>query len=952
VTATSGTLSHTASTTLTVAAPALTITSTHSGTFTQGQSNASYTLTVTNGASTGATTGAVAVTETAPFGLIPVSMQGAGWTCTGPTCVRSDALAPGSSYPAIALTVDVANNAPASVTNAPTVSGGGSVNANASDVTAIDALPRYSNPLAFATKASVVAGVPTTFTVTYASQAGSADIASGQVQIDSCYLGWDSSGNIALYGGPSGTLGQNATLQGFSCSINLANSSLSPVPGNPDELTLSLAITFPEQGNGTDLFGAHEVYARGTNAEALETAAVDLGAMVVSPGQDYTLTVSPSGTTTVPYLGTVPLTVTATGINGFTGEINLLVGLPLGTTNPCFTAGGAFYITANSQVTIAMTNNCPYGGPATQFLITGNAPSIGVSRAGSSSPTLVPAAGGNFTITPGMPTPSNLPAQGSISYQVTVTSIGGQAGYVNLTLAPQAGSSMPAGVTYQFAPARVYFAGGQTAQSTLTLYSTSGTPGGTYPLAITGTLEATGAQRTAVFALGTQVTGFQVTSATGSAIVHNTGQEAQVTHSVPAGNAPSYTTCDTADPDVTCRVISTSAGAVTVGVTASTSAAHGTRVLRLNGGAGTVHAAIADWAPLGVSVFPSEITEGIPREATVTVEGMDVSFEIDSDEVYFPAVVVTGPALYPVRWFDEGWNSNSDLGEFYAPLGAGGNTCSVSVDLCSYSFNPDLGPCLSGAATLTVRSAAPPPTQQPAVQVAPGPTTILAFKSSGLSTVTPEEDSGCVPIQANGQPEGGAFSWSTSSQSVTLQNAGTATVTVCAVDGAYSHTQGDVAVNVKYTVDNVPSPTATTTLTISKPTVLLPPGTNTFDPGGHTCIAGAGVSTAARSYCSGDPDGTTYTSYLRHREYPVQDQLQQTIPFNMALNESYTPSPANAIIGSGFGNQAKDDFYYCSPACRQGGGDSVTAAQTIYANNFAISTKSVTWTCTGVTVQD
>jgi len=214
----------------------LTIASAHSGTFTQGQSNATYTLTVANGASAGGTNGAVTVTETAPSGLIPVGMQGAGWTCAGPTCVRSDALATGSSYPAIALTVDVANHAPASVTNTATVSGGGSANAGASDPTSIDALAIYSNPLAFAVPASVTAGAPTTFTVTYASQAGSGDIVSGQVQIDGCYLGWDRSGNITLYSGPSGTLGQNATLQGLSCSINLANSTLSPVTGNPDEL--------------------------------------------------------------------------------------------------------------------------------------------------------------------------------------------------------------------------------------------------------------------------------------------------------------------------------------------------------------------------------------------------------------------------------------------------------------------------------------------------------------------------------------------------------------------------------------------------------------------------------------------------------------------------------------------------------------------------------------------
>jgi uncharacterized repeat protein (TIGR01451 family) len=90
--------------TFTTVAASLTIASAHADPFTQAQSNATYTLTVTNGASAGATAGAVAVTETVPSGLIPVGMQGAGWTCAGPTCLRSDTLAPGSSYPAITLT--------------------------------------------------------------------------------------------------------------------------------------------------------------------------------------------------------------------------------------------------------------------------------------------------------------------------------------------------------------------------------------------------------------------------------------------------------------------------------------------------------------------------------------------------------------------------------------------------------------------------------------------------------------------------------------------------------------------------------------------------------------------------------------------------------------------------------------------------------------------------------
>jgi hypothetical protein len=71
-------------------------------------------------------------------------MMGDNWTCTPATlsCTRSDALAAGSSYPPITLTVDVALHAPSSLTNLATVSGGGETNAAndaASDPTTIDA---------------------------------------------------------------------------------------------------------------------------------------------------------------------------------------------------------------------------------------------------------------------------------------------------------------------------------------------------------------------------------------------------------------------------------------------------------------------------------------------------------------------------------------------------------------------------------------------------------------------------------------------------------------------------------------------------------------------------------------------------------------------------------------------------------------------------------------------
>ncbi len=98
----------------------------HTGNFRQGQTGAQYTLAVTNNGPA-ATTGTVTVTDTLPAGLTATAINGTGWSCVlgTLTCTRSDSLANGASYPDITLTVDVANNAPASVTNSGTVSGGG-----------------------------------------------------------------------------------------------------------------------------------------------------------------------------------------------------------------------------------------------------------------------------------------------------------------------------------------------------------------------------------------------------------------------------------------------------------------------------------------------------------------------------------------------------------------------------------------------------------------------------------------------------------------------------------------------------------------------------------------------------------------------------------------------------------------------------------------------------------
>ena len=129
VTSTEGGTGGTASASVTVLAPDLTTASSHAGNFRQGQTGAAYTLTASN-AGAAPTSGTVTVTDALPASLTATAISGTGWTCTlgTLTCTRADVLANGSSYPAITLTVNVANNAPSAITNTVTISGGSETN--------------------------------------------------------------------------------------------------------------------------------------------------------------------------------------------------------------------------------------------------------------------------------------------------------------------------------------------------------------------------------------------------------------------------------------------------------------------------------------------------------------------------------------------------------------------------------------------------------------------------------------------------------------------------------------------------------------------------------------------------------------------------------------------------------------------------------------------------------
>ncbi len=118
-------------------APDLTIAKSDTGDFTQGDTG-TYTITVTNDGD-GATTENIIVTDPLPLGLSYSSFTGTGWTETGIdplTLTYTGTLAAGGSS-TITLNVNVASDAPPTVTNTATVSGGGE--SNTANNTATDA---------------------------------------------------------------------------------------------------------------------------------------------------------------------------------------------------------------------------------------------------------------------------------------------------------------------------------------------------------------------------------------------------------------------------------------------------------------------------------------------------------------------------------------------------------------------------------------------------------------------------------------------------------------------------------------------------------------------------------------------------------------------------------------------------------------------------------------------
>jgi len=319
------TANNTASDTTTVIlSPDLTVAKTHSGNFTQGQTGATYTITVSNAVGAGPTDGTtVTVTDTLPAGLTATAMTGTGWACTVGTltCTRSDALAAGSSYPAITLTVNVAANAAPAVTNSVTVAGGGQVNTandSASDTTNVNQLPDLiltkSHTGDFAqglTGAQYTIAVSNSGTGVTSGTVTVADtLPAGLTATAITGTGWSCTlGSLQCT--RSDALAAGASYPAITLTVNVANNA-------PASVTNTVAVS-----GGNDVNNANNTASDPTTviqAADMTVAKSHTGSFRQGQTGSYTITVTNSGTAassgTVTVTDTLPAGLAATAMAG------------------------------------------------------------------------------------------------------------------------------------------------------------------------------------------------------------------------------------------------------------------------------------------------------------------------------------------------------------------------------------------------------------------------------------------------------------------------------------------------------------------------------------------------------------------------------------------------------------------------------------------------------------
>ena len=473
--------------------PDLTLTATHVGNFTPGDVGDTYTITVSNSGS-GATTAAVSLVDTLPSGVTATAMSGTGWTVNLATLTAtcSDALAAGASYPALTITVNVAANAPASLTNTATVSGGGELitsNDTVSDPTTLPAdtvnvayhqtlsvsggtgtdtlavsniqnpIPGLVVPAASGSSTLSITGTPTasgteTFTVTATDTLGATAstnysiTVNGVVALGPASLPADTV-NVAYH--------QTLTASGGTGSKGLAVSNIqNPIPGLvvPATGNNSLSITGTPTAAGTETFTITATDTLGAATSHNYSITVD-PAVSLSPASlpadtinvAYHQTLTASGGTGTDTLAVTNIQNAIAGLAVPSGGSNSLsiTGTPTATGTETFTvtatdalgatASTNYSITVNGAVSLGPSSlpadavNVAYNQTLTASGGTGTK-TLAISNIQNAIPGLaVPSSGNNSLAITGTPT-----ATGTETFTVTATDTLGAAASHNYSI--------------------------------------------------------------------------------------------------------------------------------------------------------------------------------------------------------------------------------------------------------------------------------------------------------------------------------------------------------------------------------------------------------------------------------------------------------------------------------------------------------------------------------------
>jgi hypothetical protein len=335
--------------------PVLSISKSHTGSFTQGDTADTYTITVANPSGPGSTGGTLTLMDTLPAGMSGVSMSqtgggtGSDWSCVAgmATCTRTTPMPAGESD-TITLTVNVSyNTAVGGVTNSVSVSGGGAATQTAADPTTIVRGPGYVlttavNPSGGGTVTPNPANSPgftsghyvpgTVVTLTAAANTGYA------------FSSWSGSGDLSSTSANPTTITMNAASENVTANFSVANTQVT--------------INTSPQGFLVSVDG-------GTASAAPLTKSWQVGS------QHTITTTSPQGTGGTQYVfanwsdsGTISHTITvSTGNPSYTATFSTQYQL---TVNTSPSAGGTAtptsgnYYASGTVVSLAATANTGY----------------------------------------------------------------------------------------------------------------------------------------------------------------------------------------------------------------------------------------------------------------------------------------------------------------------------------------------------------------------------------------------------------------------------------------------------------------------------------------------------------------------------------------------------------------------------------------------------------------